>query len=212
MCSVSALSQKNFGLLIAYVLPGFVTLWGVSCFSDTVRSWITSSQTGAPTVAGFLYVTLASVATGLIASTVRWAVVDSFHHITGLKPPAWEFAKLEERLGGFLVLVEAHYRYYQFYANMFVAVAFTYAVKLLSNGRSLCSVGWSDLGFAVIQLILLAGSRDTLRKYYSRMERLLGTFSTEERSASDDERCRTNEGSGGQVARERSAVSREERS
>jgi hypothetical protein len=31
---------QNFGLLIAYVLPGLTALWGVSFFSDTVRSWL----------------------------------------------------------------------------------------------------------------------------------------------------------------------------
>ncbi len=68
---MSELSEKNFGLLIAYVLPGFVTLWGISHFSPTVESWIASSQHGAPTVGGFLYVTLASLAAGLTVSEAR---------------------------------------------------------------------------------------------------------------------------------------------
>ena len=59
---MSSLSSQNFGPVIAYILPGFVTLWGVSYFSPTVDGWIAASQQGAPTVAGFLYVTLASLA------------------------------------------------------------------------------------------------------------------------------------------------------
>ncbi len=62
------LSNENFGLVIAYVLPGFVALWGVAYFSPTVESWITASQQGAPSVAGFMYVTLASIGTGLTAA------------------------------------------------------------------------------------------------------------------------------------------------
>ncbi len=121
---MSDLSDKNFGIIIAYVLPGFVALWGVSHFSATVESWIGASQQGSPTVAGFCYVTLASLAAGLTVSVVRWGLVDSLHHATGIVPPAWKFAKLDDRLQGFLTLVESHYRYYQFYSNMFVAVAF----------------------------------------------------------------------------------------
>ena len=127
---MNELSGKNFGLVIAYLLPGFVTLWGVSYFSPTVDSWIVTSQQGAPTVAGFLYVTLASLAAGLTISAVRWAMVDTLHHATGIDPPAWDFARLDERLKGFLALVENQYRYYQFYSNMFIAVAFAY--RLLS--------------------------------------------------------------------------------
>ena len=61
-------TDKNFGLVIAYLLPGFVALWGVGCFSPTVASWISASPQGAPTVAGVCYVTLASLAAGLIAN------------------------------------------------------------------------------------------------------------------------------------------------
>ena len=105
---MSELSEKNFGIVIAYVVPGFVALWGISHLSPTVDSWITTSQHGAPTIAGFLYVTLASLTAGLTVSAVRWAIVDSLHHATGLKPPSWEFANLDDRLQGFLALVENH--------------------------------------------------------------------------------------------------------
>ena len=117
------LSNENFGLVIAYVLPGFVALWGVSYFSPTVESWITATQQGAPSVAGFMYVTVASLAAGLTVSAVRWAIIDTIHHATGVIPPAWEFAVLNDKLPGFLGLDENHYRYYQHHSNMFVAVA-----------------------------------------------------------------------------------------
>ena len=169
------LSDKNFGIIIAYVLPGFVALWGVSYSSATVESWIRAPQQGSPTVAGFCYVTLASLAAGLTVSAVRWALVDSLHHATGIVPPAWKFAKLDDRLQGFLILVENHYRYYQFYANMFVAVAFTFAARQVADGNSLWSQGWLAVGFLALEAVLCAGSRDTLRKYYSRTQQLLNT-------------------------------------
>jgi hypothetical protein len=171
---VGELSGKSFGLVIAYVLPGLVALWGVSYFSPTVSSWIASSQLGAPTVAGFLYVTLGSLASGLTVSAVRWALIDTLHHATGIRPPAWDFRKLDDRLEAFEAVVENHYRHYQFYSNMFIAVAFAYRARLVWEGRSVVEELWPTIGFLVLEAILFVGSRDTLRKYYARAERLLG--------------------------------------
>lgn len=170
---MSELSGRNFGLLIAYIVPGFVVLWGLSYFSATVSSWIGVSHNGSPTVAGFLYVTVASLAAGLVASAVRWALVDTLHHATGVSPPAWRLENLDARLGGFLALAENHYRYYQFYANLLVATAFTYRAKLIFQGRTFWEDGPTAIWFLLFEAILFLGSRDTLQKYYRRAECLL---------------------------------------
>jgi hypothetical protein len=180
---VGELSDKNFGIIIAYILPGFVALWGVSHFSATVESWIGASQQGSPTVAGFMYVTLASLGTGLTVSGIRWAVIDSIHRLTGLRRPAWKLVNLDDKLQGFLTLNEAHYRFYQHYSNMFVAVAFTYSAWLVSDGKGLLAAGWANVPFAVLEIVLFANSRDTLALYYSRVAQLLGTLTISKKGA-----------------------------
>ena len=67
------LTRDNFGLLIAYLLPGFVALWGAAYHVEAVQSWLRSTAPDAPTIGGFLYATLASTALGLVISAVRWA-------------------------------------------------------------------------------------------------------------------------------------------
>ena len=172
---MSRLSSQNFGPVIAYVLPGFVTLWGVSYFSPTVDCWIAASQQGAPTVAGFLYVTLASLAAGVTVSAVRWALIDQLHHATGVVPPAWRFAHLEGKLQGYLTLIENHYRFYQFYSNMSVAAAFAWTARAIAE-RTFMPHSWAaTFGMLALEIILLAGSRDALKKYYSRTQQLLNT-------------------------------------
>lgn len=173
---MNSLSTQNFGLVIAYLLPGFVALWGVSYFSPTVDTWISASQQNAPTVAGFMYVTLASLGAGLTISGVRWAIIDSIHYLSGLRRPAWKFVNLDDKLQGFLMLNESHYRYYQFYGNTFVAAAFTYAAWLISSGKGIRAAGWANIHFVVLECILLANSRDTLAKFYFRVAQLLGTI------------------------------------
>ena len=93
----------------------------------------------------------------------------------GIVPPAWKFANLEGKLQGYLTLIENHYRYYQFYANMFVAAAFAYWARLFSKGRPSRVALRTTCGFLALEMILFAGSRDTLHKYYSRTQQLLNS-------------------------------------
>jgi len=167
-------STNNFGLLIAYLLPGFTCLWGLSAVSETMRSWLGTPPTNAPTVGGFLYVTLASVAAGLTVSTVRWALIDATHHWTGIPRPKWDFSRLEQNVASFDVLGENHYRYYQFYGAMAIAVAFVYAAQCIADGFWPPPFGWGALGVLFIEVLFFAGSRDTYRKYILRGNSLLG--------------------------------------
>ena len=167
------LSGDDFGILIGFIIPGFVAIWGVRYFSPTVNSWLLTSQHRGPTVAGFMYVTLASLVSGLTVSAVRWALLDTLHHATGIRPPYWDFRRLDNRLKGFLALVENHYRYYQFFGGMFIAVAFTYRAWLIWLGKPIWEISWATACFLVLEGIMFAASRDTLRKYYTRAEQLL---------------------------------------
>jgi len=171
--SVKETSITNFGLLIAFLLPGFVALWGVSYASDVVRSWLGASSDNAPTVGGFLYVTLASVVAGLTVSTVRWLAIDTLHHWTGVARPAWDFSLLQQNVAAFDVLVEFHYRYYLFYANMVVAIAFNTLMRHVAASPRPISLDWIDVAALLLSLVFLAGSRDTLQKYYRRGEALM---------------------------------------
>jgi len=167
------LSSDNFGLLIAYLIPGFVTLWGARPLVKTVDTWLAASPDSAPTVGGFLYVTLASFAAGLIVSAVRWAVIDHLYHATGIPQPAWDFRKLPANMEAFQSHVDDHYRYYQFYSNALVALVFAYSTAFLTAGSLPGRGGWKDLAFLLIAIVLVSGSRDALKKYYNRTAVLL---------------------------------------
>lgn len=166
-------TNANFGILVAYLLPGFVALLGLSQSSESVRSWVVTPPIAPPTIGGFLYLTLACLGSGLVVSTVRWAMIDTLHHATGIRPPEWNFAHLEQKLDAFQLLVESHYRFYQFYANTAVAGPLAYGVWRINEPYS-HHVAILDIGFVIVECLLVAGSRDTLRKYYARGEALLG--------------------------------------
>lgn len=171
-CSMKEVSSKNFGILIAYLVPGFTALWGASYFSETIRLWIMGTSPDGPTIGGFLYVTLAAVAAGMTASTIRWAFIDTLHHVTGIPRPNWDFAQLESRINAFSLIVEHQFRYYEFYGNMIVSLVFLLVARRFEWG--LWPIGWVDVGLAVLILVFYAGSRDTLTRYYQRGQMVVG--------------------------------------
>ena len=179
-------STRNFGLLIAYLLPGFTTLWGLSYVSDTIRSWLGSPPTNSPTVGGFLYVTLASIALGLTASTIRWLIIDRIHHWTGVPRPRWDFSRLQANVAAFETLVEIHYRYTQFYGGALVSLTFVYLTRRVSLGFWSTPFASTDLGFLMLAVVFFLGSRDTFRKYVVRGNMLLREPTRPERDAKED--------------------------
>lgn len=172
---LQSISNSNFGPLIAYLVPGATALWGCSQFSPVLKSWFASSPGNLPTIGGFLYLTFASVAAGMIVSAVRWAGVDSIHRISGLKPPRLDFSSLPGKVDAFNLLIEIHYRHYQFYANMFVATFFAYLCFRISPDSAGVTV-LVDIGFVGLETVFFLTSRDTLCKYYTRTAQLLNTM------------------------------------
>ncbi len=164
-------SVSRFGLMIAYLAPGFTVLLAASHSSPLIASWLSAATVDAQTVGGFMLATIGSIACGVTVSAVRWATIDRIHHTTGIHPPSWDFGQLRSNTSEYRMLIEMHYVYYKFHANMFVALAVSY-LSLRMNG--VLSHGWSgaDVGFMLVEVVLFAGSRDTLRKYYARTSQL----------------------------------------
>ena len=61
----------------------------------------------------------------------------------------------------------------QFFANMLIALVFTYVAYRSTPSGAAAHVGMMDVGFVVVCVVLFLGSRDALRKYYQRAGELL---------------------------------------
>lgn len=165
--------ERLFGLTIAYVLPGSVALWGISSFSPMVANWLSVQPQSNPSLASFLHVLLASLTTGLTMSALRWLLIDTFHHHTGIPFPNPDFSKVQEKLEAFQLAIEMYYRYYQFHANLLVAIAFTGICRWF-GGTDVSAARIA--GVLSLEALLLAASRDSLIRYYARVAQLLGTL------------------------------------
>ncbi len=170
---MTSVTHHNFGLLIAYLIPGFISISAIRDLSPQINAWLAAKPgVEAPTLAGFLFITLASIFAGLLASTLRWLFVDHFLALCGVRRPAWNLSKLGQSLSAFTTLIEIHYRYYQFYGNSFIAICFYLAVTWAQGQGTFAQY---IVGPALL-LLLLVGARDTLSKYYRRVEECLQTL------------------------------------
>lgn len=186
------MTARNFGLVIAYLIPGFLALSAVSLWSEPVRDWLLlSAGQGPQSLGSFLYAVLASLSVGLTLSGFRWAIIDSLHHATGLSKPSWNYGLLPKRLQAFEAVVEAHYQYYQFYSNSLVALVFGLVGWATTAPVSEKPSGFIYAGFVFFALVFLAASRDTLRKYYARGSEILATSERSSGGPSNDKRARS---------------------
>lgn len=169
---MQSVSNDTFGPLVAYLVLGATVLWGLSPFSPPLLALFVASSATAPTIGGFLYLTVAAIAAGMIVSAIRWAVIDTLHARTGLPPPSLNFARLGENVEAFQLLIEIHYRHYQCYANLEIATLVAYIGHRVANG-SFQPLGLLDTGFVALEFVLFIAGRDTLSKYYARSHQLL---------------------------------------
>lgn len=163
--------ERNFGIVIAFLLPGFTCLCGVSALNPTVAGWLAAEPTTTPTIGGFLYVLLGSLATGLLVSAVRWAAIDTIHHRTGIVRSHFKFDRLNANMAAYELAVEYNYRYFQFYANMIVSILVFVVCRQWAEGA------WnfaSNFGCFLLEVILFFTSRDCLKRYYERLSLVLG--------------------------------------
>ena len=166
------MQRENFGSIIAFLIPGFIGLWGMSYVVPEVRPWLSLSSDAASGSGAFQEVfaaTLASLAVGLTISAIRWALIDTLHHRTGVPKPPRDFRGLIGKLAEFEALIENHYRYYQYYANTLIALPGAYILRQVSRGE--CPL-LPTLGVLAVCGFLYAGSRDALSKFYRRSEQL----------------------------------------
>jgi len=167
------ITSRQFGLIVAFLIPGFIGLAGVAPLIPIVGEWLRPVNLGSFGIGPTIYALIAAIAVGMILSCVRWLVVDHLHQWSGIATPTWDFRQLENRLEALDYLSDNHYRYYQFYANTLVAVLWAYPVNRLLHTSPLLGFG-TDFGVALLCIVLFLGSRDALSKYRIRADQLIG--------------------------------------
>lgn len=167
----------DFGLIIAFLLPGFLFLYGLSFSAEDVKNFLDATNLRSTSIGAFFLISLGSLATGLLISAVRWLIVDSILGWIGIGNKALDFGQLryEKKRSGFLVIVENHYRYYQYYANSLVSIV-AFSVIYLCHGNVPTLGVTVGVSFTLVALAL--GAADSCRKYHDRAAEILGVKET----------------------------------
>jgi hypothetical protein len=172
-------SNWQFGLIVAYVLPGFIALAGMAPVLPPVAIWLRPVAQGDLGLGPPVYTVLAATAIGMFLSCVRWLSIDQVHYWTGVRRPDWDDRHLATALSGFDYLVQNHFRYYEFCGNSLVAVLWAYGLNRYMRTLPFLGAG-TDLGIVIVSAVLFAASRDALAKYYIRTGRVLGRIAEKE--------------------------------
>ncbi|MEM6332635.1 MAG: hypothetical protein AAF823_04780 [Planctomycetota bacterium] len=168
-------TDRGFGLIIAYLVPGFGAILALSTLSPTIRLWLNMASSyalEAPDFAGVVYVVFASLGMGLVFGAIRWAVIDQINAATGIGRPQLNDALMEERLNAYGLFISIHYQYHKFYAHSLIA-GVVYAVVRRETYGLTGSYDLIDGTLAILLVIFWFAQRNALKMYYTRAERLL---------------------------------------
>ncbi len=160
----------HFGNTIAFLLPGFVTVCELQRYYGRINSWFNSDFNAASSISSAVYIILFSLAMGIIISAIRWIVFDRglLRNIDN-KFSRLDYSKLQANLSAYQGIVEAHYRFYQFYANM--AISILICSLLLA---SFLITHYDKLGaIVVIEILLFWAAKGCFDKTYNKIKDIL---------------------------------------
>jgi hypothetical protein len=201
---MAKITGVTLGTVIAFVAPGFVGLIAASYHSPLASAWLTAAVDKDQNVGVFFFVLLASLALGIVISGVRALVLDYVYtrgirvihyariaEYTILEPVDLSIIHFDQladdrRLTAFETVVEFYYRFYQFYANTFIALL----LLLVARSSSQVADGWPTLVYLLIALalvVLFFSARMSLEWYCIAAARLF----TSDRSQTDGQRPTT---------------------
>ncbi len=165
------ISSTTFGYVIAFLLPGLVSLYGLAFFSSRVEKILQPATTTDATIGPSFLLLLAALAAGLFQSAIRCFVFEKWVCRNRKLDPGM-FARLAaaDRLASFKAVVDEHYRYHQFYGGCFLALIVVFTGWLWNTYRTL---NWRYLLLAVVvfvafEILVYFTSTDAYCKYVDR--------------------------------------------
>lgn len=169
-------TSTSFGLLIAFLLPGLVGLYGISFWSPTVRRVFETFLTTQSNVGLSILVLLAGVTVGLLVTILRWWIFECWISRKYRLAPS-EFAKLdsESKLSSFRAAVDEHYRYHQFWGGMFVVFPFLFvgAMEEIWPALTGLQIVLCFAALVVMEVITGVAAHFAFRNYGTRAKHIL---------------------------------------
>ena len=178
------LVAENFGLLIAYLAPGLLALAALSFAYEPFGTWFRASAGPGTSVGSAFVLFVAAAGMGVAVQGARWVLFENvLLKMTGPAAPDWSDDRMEDPdvRSRMAELRDQHYRYYQFYAGLAVALLLLGVAAL---GASAVSFGWrTTIPVLAAELVLVFSARHTLTRYYDKGSRHMNGGPDDERRA-----------------------------
>jgi hypothetical protein len=171
-------TSTSFGLLMAYLLPGFVGLWSFTFWSTGLRKIFETFLVAQWQVGLFLLVLAAALITGLMVGAVRTVLVHlMIIHFDAPHLSAKSFRQLqnETKFSAFCYVVDENFRYHQFWAGMVLVMpAFFLGLaeelwKGLSCSKLICLIAI----FLLVETLTCFASWSSYQKFVERATYIL---------------------------------------
>ena len=164
-------SSESFGFLIAYLIPGFVLVWGMGQALPELNEYMRLAIDEKESVLnGILGATIAAIVAGLLVDGIRCLTVD------GLIKKLRDDEKINyDRLSdpdcyqAHRGAINHHYRYYQYYGNILVASTLGLVVYLINMGMSF----WIFIVILVALYVMAHRAWDSIVNYNKKALQIL---------------------------------------
>jgi hypothetical protein len=171
--SMKDLSSTSFGLVIAYLLPGFAGFFALSFWSSSIQAMFFTFVEAQSNVGRFLLVILCSLVIGLELSVVRFAVFEKLI-CKKMKRDQCDFSQLaiEPKFLAFRGTVDEFYRYHQFWGGMAIVVPFL-AWGLIGITEPYSKKWLVGIVFLALELFNIVGAYAAFKNYIDTASRIL---------------------------------------
>lgn len=160
----------NFGLVIAYLIPGFLATYAVASRVSTIDALLGGPKR-MPDAASVVPLVLIAVGVGIIINAISAAVIRPLIHKSGVKnqPHLVERKYTIEDMHKYNHLVETTFRFHQFYSNTLVAVVLLAPVWLV---WPLQDNILRNASLLLVVAVLFHTARNSLRNFYKGLTNL----------------------------------------
>jgi hypothetical protein len=160
-------TSLKFYDLIAFVLPGFASLFSIRYFSNYINQLIIQITSSEPKINHVIILLIVSLICGLIISAIRNLILDKIQFWTGVKEQTTDYSKLKsegtQKL--FDAAVNNIYRFCQFYGNIFITIFAHLLIYIFNHWKHNDLKSYTVTGIIIIiEVILFINHRSLLKE------------------------------------------------
>jgi len=157
----------NFGLIIAYILPGTVAVYGLRYLSPRIDALWSILERGQAVLGPLILIGVSALAVGLIVSAFRVVVLERILYGTRIPKESIDYKKIAnpDSRELFGQMVENVYRYEQFYGNVLLSLLLLSILRYFVADRPIAQTRSDIAAFVAIVaslVVLFIATRNQL--------------------------------------------------